>query len=395
MTAAPAASAEDQSGAVIDVLRGVLGPADGFVPLHEPEFRGREAAYVTDCIETGWVSSVGGYVDRIERDLATITGVGHAVATANGTSALHIALMLAGVTAGDEVLVPALTFVATANAVAYLAARPHFVDSEDRSLGIDADALETYLQGAARLEGGICINRQTGAPIRALVVLHVFGHPCDLDALSALAARWNLVLVEDAAEALGSRYRGRHVGGHGRLSALSFNGNKIVTTGGGGAVLTHDPDLARRAKHLTTQAKVPHPWAFSHDAVGYNYRMPNLNAALGCAQLERLDDMLERKRALAARYQAAFAGFPGLRFLAEPDGTRSNYWLNALIIEDPQARDGLLTALNAAGLMARPVWTLMHRLPMFADSPRAPLPIAERLEATLVNIPSSARLADQ
>lgn len=395
MTAAPAASAEDLSGAVIEVLRGVLSPADGFVPLHEPEFRGRETAYVTDCIETGWVSSVGGYVDRIERDLATITGVGHAVATANGTSALHIALMLAGVTAGDEVLVPALTFVATANAVAYLGARPHFVDSEDRSLGIDADVLETYLQGAARLQDGVCINRRTGAPIRALVVLHVFGHPCDLDALSALAARWNLVLVEDAAEALGSQYRGRHVGGHGRLSALSFNGNKIVTTGGGGAVLTDDPDLARRAKHLTTQAKVPHPWAFSHDAVGYNYRMPNLNAALGCAQLERLDDMLERKRALAARYQAAFAGFPGLRFLAEPDGTRSNYWLNALVLEHPQARDGLLTALNVAGLMARPVWTLMHRLPMFADSPRAPLPVAERLEATLVNIPSSARLADQ
>ncbi|MFN4091469.1 MAG: LegC family aminotransferase [Brevundimonas sp.] len=379
-------------------LRSVLGtpaPNSGArISLHEPEFRGNEKAYVTDCIETGWVSSVGGYVDRIERDLAAITGVGHAVATANGTAALHVCLMLAGVEAGDEVLMPALTFVATANAVAYIGATPHFVDSEDRSLAVDADKLEAHLQAVAEVRAEACVNRETGRVIRALVVLHAFGHSGDLDALAALAERWKLVLIEDAAEAIGSRYRGAHVGGIGRLSALSFNGNKIITTGGGGAVLTNDPALAKRAKHLTTQAKVPHPWAFSHDAVGYNYRMPNLNAALGCAQLERLPDMLARKRELAARYAQAFAGVPGVRFLTEPEGTEGNYWLNALILDDPAMRDAMLTALNEAGFMARPIWTLMHRLPMFEAAPRADLKTSERLEATVVNIPSSPALAD-
>lgn len=384
----------DTAGRIVEAVRAALGPVESPVALHEPEFRGREKDYVIDCVETGWVSSVGGYVDRIERDLAAVAGVAHAVATGNGTAALHVCLRLAGVTAGDEVLTPALTFIATVNAVAYLGATPHFVDSEDRSLGVDAAALEVHLEAVAELRGGVCFNRRTGSPIRALVVLHAFGHPCDLDALAALADRWGLVLVEDAAEALGSRWRGRHVGGRGRLSALSFNGNKIVTTGGGGAVLTEDPELARLAKHLTTQAKVPHPWAFSHDAIGYNYRMPNLNAALGCAQLERLDDMLRRKRELARRYAAAFAGVGRLRFLVEPEGARSNYWLNAVVLDDAVERDAVLERLNAAGFMARPVWTLMHRLPMFSACPRAPLPVAERLEATVVNIPSSPRLAD-
>ncbi len=378
----------------LEALRSVLGSPESRISLHEPEFRGNETAYVTECIETGWVSSVGSYVDRIERDLAAITGVGHAVATANGTAALHVCLMLAGVEAGDEVLMPALTFVATANAVAYIGAVPHFVDSEDRSLAVDAEKLEAYLRAAAEVRGGVCVNRETGRLIRSLVVLHAFGHSGDLDALAALAERWKLVLIEDAAEAIGSRYRGAHVGGIGRLSALSFNGNKIITTGGGGAVLTNDPALAKRAKHLTTQAKVPHPWAFSHDAVGYNYRMPNLNAALGCAQLERLSDMLARKRVLAARYAAAFAGVAGVRFLTEPEGTQGNYWLNALVLDDPALRDPMLQALNDAGFMARPIWTLMHRLPMFEGAPRADLTVAEKLEATVVNIPSSPALAD-
>ncbi|MES2835240.1 MAG: LegC family aminotransferase [Pseudomonadota bacterium] len=381
--------------ATLAALRSVLGTPEQRISLHEPEFRGNEKAYVADCIETGWVSSVGSYVDRIERDLAAITGVGHAVATANGTAALHVCLMLAGVEAGDEVLMPALTFVATANAVAYIGAVPHFVDSEDRSLAVDAEKLEAHLRSCAELRAGVCVNRETGRVIRALVVLHAFGHSGDLDALAAVAERWKLVLIEDAAEAIGSRYRGAHVGGIGRLSALSFNGNKIITTGGGGAVLTNDPALAKRAKHLTTQAKVPHPWAFSHDAIGYNYRMPNLNAALGCAQLERLPDMLARKRELAARYAAAFADVPGVRFLTEPEGTEGNYWLNALILDDPALRDALLTALNDAGFMARPIWTLMHRLPMFEDAPRADLTTAERLESTVVNIPSSPALADR
>lgn len=394
MSALAVARGDDPVAGTLDALRSVLGEPEARISLHEPEFRGNEKAYVTECIETGWVSSVGSYVDRIERDLAAITGVGHAVATANGTAALHVCLMLAGVEAGDEVLMPALTFVATANAVAYIGAVPHFVDSEDRSLAVDADKLEAHLRAAAEVRGGVCVNRETGRAIRSLVVLHAFGHSGDLDALAALAERWKLVLIEDAAEAIGSRYRGAHVGGIGRLSALSFNGNKIITTGGGGAVLTNDPALAKRAKHLTTQAKVPHPWAFSHDAVGYNYRMPNLNAALGCAQLERLPDMLARKRELAVRYAAAFADVPGVRFLTEPEGTEGNYWLNALVLDDPALRDPMLTALNEAGFMARPIWTLMHRLPMFEGAPRADLTTAERLEATVVNIPSSPALAD-
>ncbi|HRJ63008.1 LegC family aminotransferase [uncultured Brevundimonas sp.] len=381
---------------ILAAVRDVLGPTNGVMPLHEPEFRGREREYLKDCIDTGWVSSVGAYVDRIETDLARITGVERAVAVANGTAALHICLELVGVKPGDEVLIPDLTFVATANAVSYAGARPHFVDSEDVSLGVDAARLEAHLAGVAGIRDGVCYNRTTGAPIRALVVMHAFGHPCDLDAIEAVALRWNLALVEDAAESLGSFYKGVHTGGRGRVAALSFNGNKVVTTGGGGAILTNDPELGRRAKHLTTTARVPHRWNFIHDEIGYNYRMPNLNAALGCAQLERLDDMLARKRDLASRYAAAFEGVEGARFLAEPTGTRSNFWLNAIVLEDPDlvGRDRVLERLNDAGYMSRPIWTLMHRLPMYADCPRADLTVAERLEATVINLPSSPKLAD-
>lgn len=381
---------------ILAAVRDVLGPTKGVIPLHEPEFRGREWDYLKDCIDTGWVSSVGAYVDRIESDLARIAGVERAVAVANGTAALHICLELVGVKPGDEVLIPDLTFVATANAVSYAGARPHFVDSEDVSLGVDAARLEAHLAAVAEMRDGVCHNRATGAPIRALVVMHAFGHPCDLDAIEAVTARWNLALVEDAAESLGSFYKGDHTGGRGRVAALSFNGNKVVTTGGGGAILTNDPELGRRAKHLTTTARVPHRWNFIHDEVGYNYRMPNLNAALGCAQLERLPDMLARKRVLAERYARAFERMPGVRFLREPEGSISNYWLNAIIIEgcDMEQRDRVLQALNDAGYMSRPVWTLLHRLPMYADCPRADLSCAERLEASVINIPSSARLAD-
>lgn len=379
---------------VLGAVRQVLGTPDGTLALHEPEFAGREWEYVKECIDTGWVSSVGSYVERFERDLAAVTGTRHAIATANGTAALHICLLLAGVQAGDEVLMPTLTFIATANAVSYLAANPHFVDSEAGSLGVDAGKLEAHLREVADLIDGVCVNRRTGSKIRALIVMHVFGHPVDLDALSALANRWNLVLIEDAAESLGSSYRGVHTGNVGVVSALSFNGNKVVTTGGGGAVLTNDPELARRAKHLTTTARVPHRWNFIHDEVGYNYRLPNLNAALGCAQLERLPSMIERKRALAARYAAAFADVDGVSFLREPDGTSSNYWLNAIVLNESNAnqRDGLLAALNDAGYMSRPLWTLMHRLPMYASCPRAGLSLAESLEARVINLPSSARL---
>jgi perosamine synthetase len=382
---------------VLSAVGAVLGRPDQTIALHEPEFRGREWDYVKECLDTGWVSSVGSFVDRFERDLTACTGAAHAIATSNGTSALHICLLLAGVKAGDEVLMPSLTFVATANAVSYLAATSHFVDSESTSLGVDAAKLDAHLQAIAKIEGGVCINRRTGAPIRALVVMHVFGHPADLDALDEVARRWNIVLVEDAAESLGSSYRGRHTGNVGRLSALSFNGNKVVTTGGGGAILTNDAALAKHAKHLTTTARTPHRWNFLHDEVGYNYRLPNLNAALGCAQLEQLPSMIERKRRLASSYARAFAGIPGLRFLEEPQGTISNYWLNAILLDPTRValRDSLLAALNDTGYMSRPVWTLMHRLPMYRDCPRMDLSVAEYLEAAVVNLPSSAKLGEK
>ncbi len=381
---------------IVEAVRSVV-PADAApAPLHAPEFRGAEKAYLADCVETGWVSSVGAYVDRFERDLEALTGAARAVAVVNGTAALDVCLRLAGVQPGDEVLVPALTFVATANAVTYRGATPHFVDSEDVTLGVDPVRLDAYLDRIARVTDGGCVNRHTGAPIRALIAMHVFGHPCDLDGLIEVADRWRLVLVEDAAEALGSRWRGRHAGTSGRLGALSFNGNKIVTTGGGGAVLTDDPELGRRAKHLTTTAKVPHAWAFDHDEIGWNYRLPNLNAALGCAQLEQLERMIARKRALARRYADAFAAAEGVTLLAPREGAEVNHWLNALILDEPDfaTRDAVLEALNGAGFGARPLWTLMHRLPMYSACPRDELPTAEGLAARVINLPSSAALAD-
>ena len=342
--------------ATLGAVREVLGHPSQPLALHEPEFAGHEWDYVKECLDTGWVSSVGSFVDRFERDLSSCTGAAHAVATTNGTAALHICLLLAGVKPGDEVIMPTLTFIATANAASYAGAVPHFVDCEPAALGVDADKLDAHLRDTAGVVDGVCVNRHTGAAIRALVVMHVFGHPADLDALAEVARRWHLVLVEDAAESLGSCYRGRHTGNVGLVSALSFNGNKVVTTGGGGAVLTNDAALARRAKHLTTTARVPHRWNFLHDEVGYNYRLPNLNAALGCAQLERLPSMIERKRRLAARYDAAFAAVEGIDFLREPAGTSSNYWLNSIVLDARHAdcRDDVLTALNGAGLHVAP-----------------------------------------
>ena len=381
---------------VLAAVRAALPDPSKPVPLHAPEFRGHEWDYLKDCLDTGWVSSVGAYVDRFEQDLATFTGIPHAVAVSNGTAALEVCFRLAGVEAGDEVLIPTLTFVATANAVTYRGATPHFVDSEAMTLGVDPVRLEEYLQTMARVDGDVCLNTRTGRPIRALVVVHVFGQPADIDALAELVARWKLVLIEDAAEALGSRWKGRHMGGFGRLAALSFNGNKIVTTGGGGAVLTDDPELAKRAKHLTTTAKQPHRWAFDHDEIGWNYRMPNLNAALGCAQLEQLPGMMARKATLATRYAQAFDGLKGGHLMKPREGAVVNHWLNASILDRPDRalRDQLLEALNDAGYHARPLWTLMHRLPMYADCPRDALPVAEALEDQVINLPSSAALAD-
>ena len=340
------------------------------------------------------MSSVGKFVDRFEGMLEEVTGARRAIAVVNGTAALHACFTLAGVESGDEVMSPALTFIATTNAIAYCGASPHFIDSSFKTLGMDAQALGARLDAIAQRSPDGTINRETGRRIAAIAPMHTFGHPVDMDEIVAVARHWDIPVVEDAAESLGSTYKGHAVGSQARLAALSFNGNKIVTTGGGGAILTNDEELGRRAKHITTTAKLPHKWAFVHDEVGFNYRLPNLNAALGCAQLEQLDGFLKSKRLLAAAYQRAFAGIPGVQFSREPEGTTSNYWLNAILLDEAHAalRDDVLTALNASGFGARPTWTLMHRLPMFAACPRGDLPVAESIERRLINLPSSASI---
>ena len=378
----------------LSALGGVL-PDKRPLPLHEPLFGGNEWVYVKECIDTGWVSSVGKYVDEFELRLAEVTGSRYAIATVNGTAALHVALNLAGVRPGDEVLVPALSFVATANAVAHCGAIPHFVDSEESTLGLDANALRDYLAAIADRGEGAARNKKTGRKIAAIVPMHAFGHPVDLDALLSVSADFGIPIVEDAAESLGSYYRGRHTGTFGKFAALSFNGNKIITTGGGGAILTQDAELAKHAKHITTTAKQPHRWEFFHDEVAWNYRLPNLNAALGCAQLERLPEFLASKRTLADRYKAAFANDPDLRFADEPSHCQSNYWLSTVLLRSPSlpVRDQLLAAANEAGYMVRPAWTLLNQLPMYSTCPVAPLPIAKRLAASIINLPSSPVLA--
>lgn len=377
---------------IADAIAQVVGAPPA--ALHEPQFGGNEWAYLKECLDSTFVSSVGKFVDRFEADVAAFTGARHAVAVSTGTAALHVALRLAGVRPGDEVLVPALTFVATANAVAYLGATPHFADSEERALGLDPRALREYLGDVADVRGGQCVNRLTGSVIRALVPMHTFGHPADIEGLLAVARDFHLALIEDAAESLGSRVGGSHTGTFGEMGTLSFNGNKTITTGGGGAILTNDPALARHAKHLTTTAKVPHRWEYAHDEVGYNYRMPNLNAALGCAQLEQLSSFIAAKRNLFTRYAAAFAGVRSIRLVSEPSGCESNYWLQTIVLDSASAgeRDAVLAATNDRGYMTRPAWTLLHRLPAFTAAPRMPLPVAESLERRLINIPSSAAL---
>lgn len=380
---------------ILNVLRTVAGSACEPMPLHVPEFTQAEQALVMDCIDSSFVSSVGKYVDQFEAMLAKFTGARRVVAVVNATAALEVALSVAGVRAGDEVIVPALSFVATANAVAHCGAIPHFVDSDANTLGLDPLALEDYLDSIGEVSSGSLRNRESGRRIAAVVPMHTFGHPVDMVKLMAVAGRFHLPVVEDAAESLGSFIADRHTGTFGLMGVLSFNGNKIVTTGGGGAILTNDHALADRLKHLTTTAKRPHRWEFFHDEVAWNFRMPNLNAALGCAQLERLPDFITRKRVLAARYATATAGCSGCNFMAEPAGTRSNYWLNTIRLNqsDRSARDRVLAATNDAGYQCRPVWSLLSGLPMYADSPRGELRVAQRLENSLINLPSSPKLA--
>ena len=382
----------DLPGQVVTAIRSVVGA--GPVALHEPRFTGNEWLYLKECLDSTFVSSVGKFVDRFEHDLAKFTGAKYAIAVVNGTAALHIALKLAGVQAGDEVLVPALTFIATTNAVIYCNATPHFVDSEIGTLGVDATKLRNYLIDHTEQRSGQCINRATGQVIRALVPMHTFGHPVDIDGLLAIAHDFNIALVEDAAESLGSYYHGQHTGTFGLMGTLSFNGNKTITTGGGGAILTNDAELARNAKHLTTTAKLPHAWEFRHDEIGYNYRLPNLNAALGCAQLEQLPVKLSAKKALFLRYQIAFEQVMGVKLMSEPVQCQSNYWLQTLLLDDENAdqRDSILRATNDASFMTRPAWTLMDELAPFKACPHMDLTVAKSLEQRLINIPSSSHL---
>lgn len=377
---------------IVDAIRSVVADPKAAHALHEPVFEGNESAYLQECLRTGWVSSAGAFVDRFEADLARLTGAGRAVAVVNGTAALHISLRLAGVEPDDEVLVPTLTFVGTVNAIVYCGAVPHFVDSSELTLGLDPGKLDDYL---STIVGQGSRNRHTGRVLRAVVPMHTYGHPVDLDALKPVCEKYDLVLVEDAAESIGSYYKGRHTGCLGRLGALSFNGNKTITTGGGGAILTNDEGLGQLAKHLTTTAKLAHRWAFNHDMVGYNYRLPNINAALGCAQLEQLAGFLEAKRELARRYAQVFCDIPEARFFREPPFATSNYWLNVLLLDPALSgqRDAVLEATNGAGLMTRPAWTLMHKLPMNASAPRMDLSVAEGLEQRLINLPSGVRTA--
>lgn len=378
---------------VLVALRTALGP--GTFALHEPVFNGNESEYLEECINSSYVSSVGPFVDRFERYLEKYTGAKHAIATVNGTAALHVSLLLAGVKTGDEVLIPSLSFVATANAVSYCGAVPHFVDCNESTLGLDATALREWLLATTRKISGFTTNQTTGRRISALVPMHTFGHPCDIDEIMVVAQEFNLALIEDAAESLGSWYQGKHAGTFSLLGTLSFNGNKIITTGGGGMILTNNTQLAQRAKHLTTTAKIPHRWRYIHDEIGFNYRLPNINAALGCAQLEQLPEFLASKRRLFHRYSDAFGGIDGARIFQEPPDRTSNYWLQTLILDqqDTVQRDAILEASNDAGIMARPTWTLLHKLTPYVDCPRAPLPISEGLEMRIINLPSSAELA--
>jgi len=362
-----------------------------FIPLHEPKFIGNEKKYLNECIDSTFVSSVGKFVDKFEEMIAKYTGAKYAVATSNGTSALHISLLLCGVESGDEVITQPLTFVATCNAIDYCNAKPIFVDVDRETTGLSSDALKEFLEENTTVKNDQCINIKTGKVIRACVPMHTFGHACQIDDIVEVCDKYHIAVVEDAAESLGSYYKGKHTGTFGKLGAISFNGNKIITSGGGGCIITDDEILAKKAKHITTTAKVPHKWEYTHDEIGYNYRMPNLNAALVVAQLENLDKVLEDKQELANSYKYFFED-KEINFLKEPKDSRSNYWLNAVVLKDKNERDSFLEFTNTGGIMTRPIWTLMNKLEMFKDSQCGKLDNAQWLEERVVNIPSSVRL---
>ena len=357
------------------------------VPLHAPVFLGNEKKYLCDCIDTTFVSSVGQYVDRMEQMVAGYTGAARAVVCVNGTNALHLSLVLSGVGQGDEVITQPLTFIATANAISYCNAVPVFCDVDEDTMGLSPAAVRKWLEENAEVRNGSCHDKSTGRRISAVLPMHTFGHPVHLDEFVTLCGEWKLSFVEDAAESIGSFYKKTHTGLFGKVAALSFNGNKTITTGGGGMLLFTDAKLGERAKHLTTQAKLPHRWEFRHDAIGYNYRMPNINAALGCAQMENIEKILENKRRTAMAYKEFFAG-SGIKFFDEPEGCRSNFWLNAVLLPDRAAQQKFLEETNGAGVQTRPIWELMNRLEMFRSCPHGDLWTAEMLADRVVNIPS-------
>jgi len=374
---------------IIDLIRSLFEQPEGTIPLHAPIFNGNERKYVLDAIDSTFVSSVGKYVDRFEEMLTDITGAEYAVATVNGTAALQVALQLAGVQSGDEVMTQPLTFVATCNAISHCGAKPAFVDIDSETVGLSPNSLENFLQKHCKFQDGNTINRNTGNRIAACVPMHTFGHPCRIEEICKVCDRYNIPVVEDAAEALGSTRNGKQAGTFGKLGIYSFNGNKTVTCGGGGAIVTNDESLAKHAKHITTTAKVPHPYEYVHDEVAYNYRMPNLNAALACAQLEMLDTYIANKRRTAKAYADFFDAFESIDFLKEPENCHSNYWLNSLVFESKAVRDKFLKQMNDNRIMARAAWRLMPDLEIFRNCQNDNLQTAQTLQPCLANIPSS------
>ncbi|MBP5481561.1 MAG: LegC family aminotransferase [Paludibacteraceae bacterium] len=376
---------------ITDFIRDLYGCGD-FIPLSVPVFAGNEKKYLNECIDSTFVSSVGKFVDRFEDDIAKFTGCKRAVVCVSGTNALHMSLMVAGVERDDEVLTQALTFIATCNALSYIGAMPVFIDVDRDTMGLSPTAVRNWLEKNAEIKDGQCFNRNSGRRVKACVPMHTFGHPVHLDELVEVCDEYHIELVEDAAESIGSLYKGKHTGTFGRVGALSFNGNKTITTGGGGMMLFNDEELGKFAKHITTQAKVPHRWEFRHDHIGYNYRMPNINAALGCAQLENIDKYVESKRQTAAAYKEFFKNVPDVEFFSEPADCRSNYWLNAILLKDRDRQQEFLQFSNDNGIMTRPIWELMNRLPMFEKCENDGLENTLYFADRVVNIPSSVRL---
>ncbi len=380
---------------ILRMIRDRFGAGEGdFVPLHAPTFSGNEKKYLDECIDSTFVSSVGAFVDRFERDIAEYTGARRAVVCVSGTNALHMALMLASVERDDEVLTQSLSFIATCNAISYIGAHPVFIDVDYDTMGLSPDALREWLEKhTVKDAGNVLRNKSTGRRVKSVVPMHTFGHPCRIDEIASICDEYCLELVEDAAESIGSFYKGKHTGTFGRIGAISFNGNKTITTGGGGMLLFNDEKLADLAKHLTTQAKVPSRWEFIHDHIGYNYRMPNINAALGCAQLEEISGFLASKRKTAEIYREFFASEPGgIKFMAEPTESVSNYWLNAIAFPTREERDRFLQYSNDHGVMTRPIWELMWHLPMFEHCERDSQTNTVLLADTIVNLPSSVKL---